>query len=65
MTNHIRQGNMANFRENLEKFGIKYTKNLPNKHGVRGFIGIKLKNIPKPKTKQELEIHLALQQAQK
>jgi putative DNA primase/helicase len=65
MTNHIRQGNMANFRENLEKFGIKYTKNLPNKHGVRGFIGIKLKSVPKPRTKQELEIHLALQNAQK
>lgn len=62
--NHIRQGTMANFRENLEKYQITYTKNLPNKHGTRGFIGIKLKTTPKPQTKQELEIHLALQKAQ-
>lgn len=41
--NHIRQGTMAGFRENLEKHGITYHKNLPNQHGVRGFIGIKLK----------------------
>ncbi len=41
--NHIRQGTMSGFRENLEKNGFIYTKHLPNDNNLRGFIGIKLK----------------------